>query len=436
MKLALFVASFFCAVAVYAQPGPSSIRVYFNLPAPFSKQYFPERIHTEFAIYLNGQQKWKKRGSVTQLSMPNEYEQEVVNSHVYGHDSGFDLFDSVAFSVTINGTKYQASSKTSAITSLFVQDFSGEYSTPIIPFSSYSVPTRYPFSRPQKQELITTIQQLKKRKTRYNAPYLIVLNSDQKRIGDALVICNGDTLNPTDYGLYHPENWISGKARIEVYHPDYPSLVLDSCVPTIQTVYLLKEHEPYYVDAGVKHPLKDRQTEKIAVRFAVGTPPQVMDSCLLQIEQNQHYKVVYHYPDSLKVHNEMIYGGVADLSRIVLLERKSPSTLGNTYKRQFDYFKDTFPIDGIFRPVTSSIYLNNTLTVVYKPETTPYERKKIEKDFLIYGKEHPYPSNAQPHYVEYLLDVFITPNYLVKQLMKNEHVQNVFIGKIEYTTFG
>jgi len=419
----------------HAQPGPSTISVSFNLPTNFNKSQYPSQIRGTLATYLNGRAQVSSSGTVYYKTLPNPYSREEAVFRINGHPSGIDLFDSVSIGVTIDGVSYFANSKVKSSNSLFVADFSGEYKHPIVCDDDYSIATRYPESRPNKERLEAAIERMRKMKSTFGGSYLVVLSSDQKRISDALVICNGDTLPQSSDGLYRPKNWIKTKSHIEVYHPDYPSLVLDSCILPIETVYLLKEHEAYYLDMGLKHPLKNNNHQKIALRFKVGTKQIVMDSCLQEICTNQHYKIAYHYPDSLKVHNEMIYGGVADLKRIILLERRTLTTIGNSYKKQLDYFKRTLPIDGIFRPVNHATYLNNEITVIYKEGITEKLKQAMEMEYNLNGFRSKYQQFQNPLWVDYELDVFITPNYLVEQLMKDPNIKNVFIGKVEYTHY-
>lgn len=436
MKKSLFILTFLIYTGIFAQPGPSTIRVSFNLPSHYSKASFPKNTKARLSTYLNGKQKVSSSGRLYFNALPTPYSREIASVSVDGHPTGIDLFDSVAVQIILDGVTYKASGSVSNNNSLFIEDFSGEYSNPIISFSDYTVPTRYVDSRPNDEELRVAIQQSLEKTFNSNGPYLVILNSDQQRISSALVICNGDTLPQTSGGLYVPENWLTTKKRIEIYHPDYPSLVLDSCIPPIQTVYLLKEHEPYYVDVGVKHPLKFNNHQKIALRFELGITQETMDSCIQEICTNQHYSVAYHYPDSLKVHNEMLYGGVADLNRIVLLKRRTPTTIGNSYHRQFNYFKNNFPIEAIFRPVNHSTFLNNEVSVFFKEGTSEKTIKQIEKQFNFHGLRSKYQFHEHPLWIDYQLDVFITPNYLIEQLMKNEHIEKAIIGKVEYTTYG
>ena len=436
MKRILFLIAFSFSNFTFAQPGPSTLRVSFTLPATYNLEEFPKQMTGGITTFLNGKQQAGGSGKVYFRSPPTPYHQPKATFSIDGHPSGIDIFDSVAIGITLEGKSYSVHGTVRSTNSLFVADFSGEYKNPVIHAVDYTAPTQYPTSRPKKEVLRAAIDQNSKKTARYNGPYFIVQSSDGKRISDALVVCNGDTLPQISNGLYIPTDWIKTKKRIEVYHPEYPSLVLDSCILPLETVYLLKEHEPYYIDMGLKHPLKNNNHQKVALRFDLGITQETMDSCLQEICINQHYNVAYHYPDSLKVHNEMLYGGVADLNRIVLLERRIPATIGNSYHRQFNYFKNNFPIDAIFRPVNHSTFLNNEVSIIFKDGTSQKTINEIEKQFNLQGLRSKYQHHKAPLFVHYQLDVFITPNYLVEQLMKNHHIKNVIIGKVEYTNYG
>jgi hypothetical protein len=417
----------------HGQPGPSTLSVSFNLSPNYSNTQLPKQFSGRLITFLNG--KPIISGSSKDLylrSQPNPYGQNKAVFNIDGDPSGVDVFDSVSIGITLDGVSYFASSGVKNSNSFFIADFSGEYNQPIIRDADFSVSTRYPNPRPAEEELKAAAEEVQSNTVKSSGPYLVIKTSDHEQISDALVICNGDTLAQNSSGLYLPHEWIKTKTRLEVYHPNYPSLILDSCILPIETVYLLKEHEPYYVDMGLKHPLKNNNHQKIALRFNAATDQKTIDSCLQEICANQHYKIAYHYPDSLKVHNEMIYGGVADLNRIVLLERRTPSTIGNSYINQLNYVKKRYPIDGIFRPINHATFLNNKVTVIYKKEASKKTIQDIEDKYHLNGLQSEYQQGNNPLKINYTLDVFITPNYLVDQLMKNQYVQNVIIGKVEY----
>lgn len=268
----------FLAAPAMTQPDPAkffSFNLYFTLPSEMEAQFEYGNIDVkDFKIdciyYYSG------------YSYPPSEEHRSIFFHKASFDAPAQIslsdwfltfgeareFDSIAVRFQWNQKIYATTVLPAAENASYgcICDFTNEYKR-LAP-NNCKTQTTYNTGRPETNALKLLIEQLKNRnkpkgtKDASNSQFLRIVNAN-KQVLYPLVIANGDTCDIVEgHGIdaiVLPFAWENQKIQLEIFHPDYPSLLLDSVsrggYDGQDYIYLLREDEAYFLDGGRRIPL-------------------------------------------------------------------------------------------------------------------------------------------------------------------------------------
>ena len=421
----------------FSQPGPSSMYVYMSLPNYFNSDSLINTYKASYiAFYNNEIHSSKSWHSVKKAYQYSPYDKEQIVFEIRGKAAtGIIDFDSVVIKIQCGGKVYETSSRIPfMLTNAYIQDFTGQYTPSIIPRNDKTIPTIWEAHKPSSQELKTSIKRFKRKHKKSNYNYILTLwNSDNERITDAFFMINGDTLSNNRSGNYCIDTWSNDKLHIEVIHPNYPTLLLDSCLLGDGRFYLPKSDEFYYMYQGSRVPYQKEQTTKVHLQFNTDTPQNQIDSLTQSICKDFGFVIATSFRDSMRIKNELYYGCNQErLSRSVELRKINGRILGYRYMNQLQAIEQQYHIASITRPLSFHQLLNDELIILFKKEVSENEILNLESHYKL--RRVAYPESGYPKpYITYKFNHFPASTELVEQLMCESIVQSCSSGMLSYT---
>ena len=322
-----------------------------------------------------------------------------------------------------------------------ITDFANK-STSLVRFKC-KTSTQYEMGRPEPNTLNAIISHLKHEKRLKqtqqpsSAQILRVVNSDNEPLFP-LVIANGDTCEIADGNGINanvlPFSWENQKISLKIFHPDYPSLKLDSVSRQgglDDYVNLLNEDEAYYLDGGKRMPL-DNGYKELAFWFDPTLNDQSLDSIIhvlttswgLELTKDWR-KIIREEKDSLEAGIvEFMYGGFdTQLKRVLHFKTNNDQDFSQTYN-----IADKFvEIREVQIPVSFHEYLVPRLTIHFKSGLTEKDILQFEEEYLPAFKQVDY----DPYRAEFNLisrtyqfnDWIYVPNHLQEVIMHDRRVK-------------
>lgn len=446
------------AMHVKAQPGGTkqSFHFYFTLPSGMEDQfeYGPldaSDLNLVCQFHFNPE---LYRPSKTRQSIFFEEPTHAEPAQIHVWNS-FELpqyeflqVDSVLFSFDWNEKNYSTTILSDQSNDRFffesngcISDFTSE-STSLVRFKC-KTSTQYEIARPEPNTLNAIISQLKK-ETRLkqtqqlsSAQMVRVVNSKNEPLFP-LVIANGDTCGIEDgngmNAIILPFSWENQKVNLKLFHPDYPSLILDSVSRQgglHDYVYLLKEDEAYYLDGGKRMPL-DKGYNELAFWFDHTMNDHALDSMVhiltrsacLELTKDWR-KIIQQELDSLGADFiESKYGGFdKQLNRVLHFKRNNEQDFSHTYS-----LADTFTeILEVQVPVSFHEYLAPRLTIHFKSGLSEKDILQFEEQYLPPFKQ--VGADAQRPEINLMSrtyqfnDWIYVPNHLQEVIMKDRRVR-------------
>jgi hypothetical protein len=304
--------------------------------------------------------------------------------------------------------------------------------------------TRYPIGRPDTNTLITLIEQLKnakKSKLSRNPSsdqILRVVNSNNEPLFP-LVIANGDTCEIVEGSGFNaivlPFPWVNQKISLKIFHPDYPSLILDSVSRyggLYDYVYLLREDEDYFLDGGKHMPL-EKGYKEIAFWFDQTITDQTLDSVVYNLTSRGYFeitkdwrKIIQQEIDSLGLEFvDSKYGGMEDhLKRVVYFKYNKVYEF-SLYGTVVDEYKIT-ELRAIQIPVSFHEYLVPRLRIHFKKGLSETEILNFENEYLPAFERIDFDTNRPEINLitrtYQFNDWIFVPNYLQEVIMKDPRV--------------
>mgnify|MGYP003649118807 FL=1 len=372
-------------------------------------------------------------------------------------EDGFELlggnveFDSIAVHFQWNGKKY-ATTVLPALNKLrfgCICDFKNEYKR-LAP-NICKTQTLYVTGRPDSKTLKRIIAQnkskakLKRRKPLPNAQLLKIVNSDLKPLYP-LVIANGDTCQITELqgidAIVLPFPWENQKIQLKIFHPDYPSLILDSVSRSghgglRDYVYLLREEESYFLDGGIRLPLKNGYKE-----LAFWFDPSISDSALAKIVQRlttrHKLKLTKDWKKLLQLERDSLGSEYVE-SKYGSFEGHLEHVLHFQLEQEIDFNYNHIPryaeeINDVSIPLSFYQYLDPVLTVQFKSGLSKEEVESFEKEYLPNFKRTNYDSaQTEINLIQRTYqfpDWLFVPNYFQEVIMRDSRVR--YCGGTEY----
>jgi hypothetical protein len=375
-----------------------------------------------------------------------------------GHSDGFESysgrisFDSVLVRYQWNDKVYRKivrPAKEDAYSGC-IRDFGAEFSR--LSSSICQTHTLYHTGRPQADELRRLIRDQKLETQRIVLEHpsptrlLKVFSSDQKPLYP-LVIANGDTCGIIEGrgidAIVLPFDWDNQKIQLRVFHPDYPSLILDSvsrysCLGFQESIYLPKEDESYFLDGGKPMPLKHGYRE-LAVLFDPSTSANTIDSIVHELTKHSNLQLSKNWRtflqreiDSLGLdYVESKYGSLnRHLNHMVQFKLYGDWDYNPTFNlKEFDEIK------AVNVPLSFYRYLLPQLTIIFKEGLSVDEIDQFEKeqlpDFMQIGDDSHLPLRTQHIQKSYAFhDWLYIPNHFKEVLMKDPRVS--YCGDVVY----
>tara|TARA_R110002050_G_scaffold49818_10_gene115587 strand:- start:13962 stop:15434 length:1473 start_codon:yes stop_codon:yes gene_type:complete len=370
---------------------------------------------------------------------------------------GFELFggnlefDSIAVSFQWNGKKYATTVLPAADNVRYgcICDFKNEYKR-LAP-NICKTQTLYATGRPESNALKLIIDQnkvkpkLKLRKPLPSAQLLKIVNSDLKLLYP-LVIANGDTCKIAEGQgidtIVLPFLWENQKIQLKIFHPDYPSLLLDSVSRHGQGglrdyVYLLRENESYFLDGGIRLPLKNGYKE-LAFWFDPSTSDSALDKIVQRLITRHKLKLTKDWKKLIQQERDSLgseyveskYGSFDDQLEHILHFRLEQET-DFSYTHIPKYAEE---INDVSIPLSFYQYLVPILKVQFKSGLSEEEVDKFEKEYLPNFRRTNYNSvqtemNLIQRTYQFPNWLFI-PNYFQEVIMRDPRVR--YCGGTEY----
>jgi len=441
------------ALPTKAQPDPPtffSFNLYFTLPSEMEATFEYGNID---AKDLKIDCKYYNRGY---SYMPSEEHRSI-----FFHKASFDApaqiglsdwfetfggaraFDSIAVRFQWNEKKYATTvlPATDNVSYGCICDFTNEYKR-LAP-NNCKTQTIYTTRRPDSHALKLIIEQLKNKnkskrtKPASNSQFLRIVNSD-KQVLYPLVIANGDTCDIVEgHGIdaiVLPFLWENQKIQLEIFHPDYPSLLLDSVSRGVYEgqdfIYLLREDEAYFLDGGRRIPLVNGYRE-LAFWFDPSTSDTVLNAIVHRLTTRNKLKLSKDWKKLLQLEIDSLgfeyinskYGSFNEQLNYVFYFRMNQ---GEDFRHTYNVV-DFEEIYEVSIPVAFYKYLVPRLTIHFKQGLSELEIENFEKDYLPRFERINFDNtqrkiNLIQRIYQFPNWIFV-PNYLQEKIMKDPRVR-------------
>lgn len=302
--------------------------------------------------------------------------------------------------------------------------------------------TRYHIGRPDTNTLITLIEQLKNAKKSKGSrnpssdQILRVVNSDNEPLFP-LVIANRDTCEIVEKSgvnaIVLPFSWVNQKISLKIFHPDYPSLKLDSVSRyggLYDYVYLLREDEDYFLDGGKRLPL-EKGYKETAFWFDQTITDQTLDSIVYNLTSRGYFEITKDWRKTIQREIDSLgmefvdskYGGMVDhLKRVLHFKSKRDYDFRHTYKISDDFAE----VIDVQIPVSFHEYLVPRLRIHFKKGLSETEILNFENEYLPTFERINFDNNrSENNWITRTYqfnDWIFVPNYLQEVIMKDPRV--------------
>ncbi len=442
------------AAPVWAQPDPAkffSFNLYFTLPSEMEAQFEYGNIDMkDFEIECQ----YYYRG----YSFPPSEEHRSIFFHKASFDApaqislsdmfltfaGARAFDSIAVRFQWNEKIYATTVLPALENASYgcICDFGNKYKR-LAP-NNCKTQTTYINGRPESRKLKFLIEQRKNRNKSQrrahasNSQFLRIVNSDM-RVLYPLVIANGDTCDIMEGqgidAIILPFSWENQKIQLEIFHPDYPSLLLDSVsrfgYDSRDYIYLLREDEDYFLDGGRRIPLVNGYRE-LAFWFDPSTSDTSINAIVHRLTTKNKLKLSKDWKKSLQLEKDSLgsdyvnskYGSFnAHLEHVLYFK----GNLDFDYNFAYDFVEDHAEIYNVSIPVSYYKYLVPRLTIQFKHGLSEVEIEKFENHFLpkferINFDNYQVKINLTQRTYQFPNWIFV-PNYLQEKIMKDPRVR-------------
>lgn len=360
---------------------------------------------------------------------------------IFGGDLEFD-------SITI---RLQCNEKTYATTVLparaivsfgCIRDFTNEHKR--LSPNICKTQTLYTSGRPESNALKLRIEQkkskkkLKQRKNLANSQLLRIVNSDMKPLYP-LVIANGDTCEIASGhemdAIVLPFPWENQKIQLKIFHPDYPSLLLDSVARgedggLTDYIYLLHEEEAYFLDGGIHIPLKNGYKE-LAFWFDPSTSDTAIDTIVQKLITRRKLKLTKDWRKVLQLERDSLGSDYVE-SKYGSFDQQLAHVLHFQLEQEMDFSYTHIPryaeeINDVSIPLSFYQYLVPRLTIQFKRGLSEGDIDNFEKENLPPFKRINYDSaQAEIHLIQRTYkfsDWLFIPNYFQEVIMRDPRVR-------------
>lgn len=450
----------FLAGPAMTQPDPAtffSFNLYFTLPSEMEAQFEYGSIDV-------------KDFKIDCIYYSNGYSSPPIEEHrsIFFHKASFDApaqislsdwflsfgeareFDSIAVRFQWNQKIYATTVLPALENASYgcIVEFTNEYKR-LAP-NNCKNKTTYNTGRPETNRLKLLIEQLKNRnkpegtKDASNSQFLRVVNAD-KQVLYPLVIANGDTCDIVEgHGIdaiVLPFAWENQKIQLEIFHPDYPSLLLDSVsrggYEGQDYIYLLREDEAYFLDGGRCIPLVNGYRE-LAFWFDPSTSDTALNAIVHRLTTRNKLKLSKDWKKSLQLEIDSLgseyvnskYGLFNEhLNYVLYFEMDQGQDFSYTYN-----VLDFEEIYEVSIPVSFYKYLVPRLTIHFKQGLNEMEIENFEKDYLPRFERINFDNtqaniNLIQRTYQFPNWIFV-PNYLQEKIMKDPRVK--YCGETYY----
>lgn len=365
-------------------------------------------------------------------------------------DERFELFggnlqfDSIAVSFQWNGKKY-ATTVLPAIDNVrngCICDFKNEYNR-LAP-NICKTQTLYATGRPESNALKNIIgqkeskQKLMQSNTLPNAQLLRIVNSDLKPLYP-LVIANGDTCEIAEGqgidAIVLPFLWENQKIQLKIFHPDYPSLILDSVSRSghgglRDYVYLLREDESYFLDGGIRLPLKNGYKE-LAFWFDPSISDTALDKIVQKLITKNKLKLTKDWKKLLQLERDSLGSEYVE-SKYGSFDGQLAHVLHFQLEQEIDFSYTHIPryakeINDVSIPLSFHQYLVPRLVVQFKSGLSEEAIDNFEKEYLPNFKRSNYDiAQKEVNLIQRTYqfpDWLFIPNYFQEIIMKDPRVR-------------
>lgn len=400
-SFAFHLAFLLFALKALAQPGGSThiIDIYFTLPAEMegSIDFGPiEERELNFNCHLH-----YEKGKPEKLSKSLFYEEATYSEPAQVHvqyrfemeQYDFLILDSLTVCLTSDKNKYTT---TLLPNESCICDFTNELKNQ--KWGKCKTRTIYPTDSLDQERLSATINRLKNKKDSKEPSYplsanvLRVVDSDNKPVYP-LVLVNGDTCKIVEGNGINanilPFGWENQKISIQIFHPDYPTLKLDSVSRQggmHDYVHLLNEDESYYLDGGKPMPLETAYKE-LAFWFDPLVDDKTKDSIVHVLTTVWHLELTKDWARIIEEEKDSLGAGFFEfkygcfdnqLKRVLHFKRKEDQEFSHTYSIA-EHFPEIWKTQV---PVSFYQYLVPRLIIHFKKGLTETEILHFEKEYL------------------------------------------------------
>lgn len=269
-------------------------------------------------------------------------------------------------------------------------------------------------------------------------------NYQTPEITDALFIMNGDTIQFVDgYGYAIPKESLSTKKNIQITHPKYKSLVLDSIrLDWYFPIYMFQEGEEFYIENGIPTVLNFGK-KYIAVKVSkTNYNPEEAKQYVSQIGKKYKLKIGVSHQDSIKSMIKKFGSSSAhrsfgclehELNYIFWLEKEN-NGMFNNQSTVYKNIRKNESIEWLGIPQEYSSFVLNGFEIEFKNGVDTMQINSLLKKYkleILINK-----SRSASGYTVYSFknQQLIPNNDLMKNLMKESIVKCVRVQKMIYAT--
>jgi hypothetical protein len=269
-------------------------------------------------------------------------------------------------------------------------------------------------------------------------------NYQTPEITDALFILNGDTIQFVNgYGYAIPKESLSTKNSIQITHPKYKSLLLDSVrLDWHFPIYMFQEREEFYIENGIPTVLNFGR-KYIAFKVSNNNyNPEEAKQYVSQICVKYKLKIGVSYQDSIKKINQLsgestsqkAYGCLEpELEYIFWLEKEGDgmfTNLSSLYKN----IRKNESIEWLGLPQDYHSYVLNGFEIEFKRGVDTMQISSLLKNYKLEISVNKNSSASGYTVYRFKEKQLIPSNDLMKDLMKESIVKYVRVQKMIYET--
>jgi hypothetical protein len=289
----------------------------------------------------------------------------------------------------------------------------------------------------KETHIAVQVQCLRDASTINTLPTVIANNKDTLRIDKRY---NSSPLNISNYfDLKYSDEYNPGrKVSLEIKHPHYPILNLDSVnISTPIRLKLLKLNEYFYVSNGIKI-LLNYQREYVSVKFEGNSN---IDSLLNILYVRHKLEVAVDFRDSIKIkktdkhitYSKDGYGGIEDILYYTFWFKKEDGTIFYNSDSMYYEIRNIPHVSYLGVPQSFSENLINGFIIYLKKGISAEEIELLVSKYYLKKDEY-YSTYLKYHSDEHHFTTYdlIPDNQMMIALMKEHIVKTVMIKEISY----